>query len=174
MGEFTAIFNLGMYSFLGALYTHFMKRSCVLSIKKILMSLFLLLLLSGTLYTQDAGTTDLDPDSVIIPGPVPFSLDANSAKYCIQLLKGNRFIEFKNDTSKSTIIEVHTVWSFFLGLMENYPEGHRLRYDIIVNGTPLDWDNSFIEYGGELINLRLLFTYRNQYPPQDLKYRNNP
>ncbi len=133
------------------------------------MGLFLLLIESGQLYAQITDDSEITNDSIILPGPKPFSLDAKSAIYCINILKGNRLIEKKNGSSKSTIVEVHTVWSFFLGLEENYPEGHRLRYDIIVNGTPLDWDNSFIEYGGEMINLRLLFLYRNQYPPQKEK-----
>jgi len=145
----------------------------VLSIKKIVLSLFLLLVVSGQLCAQITDDSETTHDSIIISGPVPFSLDANSAIYCIDLLKENRFIEFKNNTGKTTIIDVHTVWSIFLGFEQNYPEGHRRRYDIIVNGTTLDWDNCFIEYGGEMINLRLLFTYRNQYPPPDLKYRNN-
>ncbi|MDA3811154.1 MAG: hypothetical protein PF518_12600 [Spirochaetaceae bacterium] len=135
--------------------------------RKILLSLSLFLILGSQLDAQN-------PDSVIIPGPVPFSLDATSAIYCINLLKNNRFIEFKNDTGKTEIVKVHTVWSIFLGLDENYPKGHHRRYDIIVNGTPLDWDKSFIEYGGEMINLHLLFLYRNQYPPQGLEYKNNP
>ena len=50
-------------------------------------------------------------------------------------------------------------------------KGIDARYDIVVNGGSLDWDNSYIEYGGEMVNFRLLFTYRNQYPPKHLKYR---
>jgi len=109
-------------------------------------------------------------DSNVIPGPLPFSLDSVSAIDCIELLRRNRFIEVHDENGSSSIVKVQTVWSFFLDRDENYPEGHQLRYDIILNGEPLDWDNSFIEYGGDMINLRLLFLYRNQYPPQGLKY----
>ncbi len=151
-----------------------MNSCCVPIIKKIVMGLFLLLTVKSQLYAQITYDSETAHDSIILPGPEPFSLDTKSTIYCINILKGNRIIEKKNDTSKSTIVEVHTVWSFFLGFEENYPEGYRLRYDIIVNGTPLDWDNSYIEYGSEMINLRLLFLYRNQYPPQGLKYRDNP
>lgn len=126
------------------------------------------LLLSSQLYSQDT-----EPSSVIIPGPEPFTLDGGSAIYCIDLLREIRFLELKNETS-SEIVKVETVWSYYLDFDESYPRGHQLRYDIIVNGNPLDWDNSFIEYGGELINLRLLFLYKNQHPPKDLGYRNNP
>jgi len=143
-------------------------------IRKIVLTLSLFLILGSQLDAQNNRATETDPNSVIFPGPAPFSLDATSAIYCIDLLKNNRFIEIKNDSGKTEIVEVHSVWSFFLGLDENYPAGHHRRYDIIVNDTPLDWDKSFIEYGGEMVNLHLLFLYRNQYPPQDLEYNNNP
>lgn len=144
------------------------------SIRKIILSLSLFLILSSQLDAQNNTVPETDPKSVIIPGPAPFSLDATSAIYCIDLLKNNRFIEIKNDTGKIEIVEVHTALSIFLGLDENYPAGHHRRYDIIVNDNPLDWDKTFIEYGGEMLNLHLLFLYRNQYPPQGLEYNNNP
>lgn len=130
--------------------------------------IILFLLLSSQLYSQDA-----EPNSAIIPNPAPFSLDALSSIYCINLLRSNRFIEVKN-ISITDIIKVETVWSYYLGFDESYPQGHQLRYDIIVNGDPLDWDNSFIEYGGEMLNLKLLFLYKNQHPPQGIEYRNKP
>lgn len=144
------------------------------SIKKIIQSLGLLMMLNGYLYAQDTVVPSTEPDSFIIPGPEPFSLDARSAIYCINLLRNNRYIEVNKQTGKSKIVEVHKIWSFFLTLDERYPEGHHRRYDIIVNEKPLNWDESFIEYGGEMINLRLLFLYKNQYPPQNLRYRNSP
>ncbi|MBB6479402.1 hypothetical protein [Spirochaeta isovalerica] len=109
--------------------------------------------------------------SEIIPGPEPFSVDGRSAIYCINLLRTNPFLEYRDQMGRSSILTVRTVWSWFLDFDETYPEGHQLRYDIIVNSEPLDWDNCFIEYGGEMINIRLLFTYRNQYPPGGLDYR---
>ena len=108
-------------------------------------------------------------DQAIISGPEPFSLDGGSAIYCIHLLKTVRFFELRDENGKSEIVNVETVWSWFLEYDEEFPEGYRKRYDIIVNGSALDWDNSFIEYGGEMINLRLLFLYRNQHPPESFK-----
>lgn len=125
-------------------------------------------LICSQLYTQN---TELN--SYIIPGPEPFSLDAGSAIYCIGLLREIEFIEVKTK-SGNEIVKVKSVWSFFLEYDQSYPSGHQKRYDIIVNGDPLDWNNSFIEYGGHMINLRLLFTYKNQHPPNDIEYRNNP
>ncbi|MBN2658159.1 MAG: hypothetical protein JXR86_13950 [Spirochaetales bacterium] len=128
--------------------------------------LFIIFLLSGLpLRSQQAS---------IYPGPDPFSVDGRSALYCIALLRENPFLEQKDSNGASSVLKINTVWSYFLEFDESWPEGHQLRYDIIVNGSPLDWDNSFIEYGGEMINLRLLFTYRNQYPPSGLSYRSIP
>ena len=124
------------------------------------------MILSHQLYAQDLTVSD----TILIPGPIPFSLDAGSAIYCINFLKNNRFIEKKDESDKYRIVEVQTVWSWFLEYDKSYPERHRNRYDIIVNGTPLDWDNSYIEYGSEMLNLRLLFLYRNQHPPKSLEY----
>ena len=130
--------------------------------------LSLFLMLGGQLHALDSA----EPGGGfhIIPGPDPFSLDAGSAVYCIDLLRDNRFLEREGDSGQYRIVEVRTVWSWFLEYDESYPEGHRKRYNIIVNGKPLDWDNSYIEYGGEMLNLRLLFLYRNQYPPKNLEY----
>ena len=140
--------------------------------KRIIFLLFLIL--GSQIYTQNGTNQESRSDSIIIPEPDPFSLDASSAVYCIDLLKKSQFIETRGRNGKSVIVKVNKVWSFFLGFDEKYPEGHRRRYDIIVNEAPLDWDNSFIEYGTEMLNLRLLFLYRNQYPSSDLFYNNNP
>lgn len=134
----------------------------------------LLLLLNIHLFAQNKTDSENNSNTIIIPGPIPFSLDATSAINCIEILKRNRFIQVNDENGTSNIVEVHTVWSIYLGLDENSPGGHQRRYDIILNGAPLDWDHSFVEYNGEMINLHLLFLYRNQYPPQGLKYYNNP
>lgn len=143
-------------------------------IGKLTLLLSLLLILNTQLWAQDSAASSTAADNIILENPDPFSLDAESAVYCINLLKNNRFIEKKDESGKYKIIEVNTIWSWFLDFDESYPEGHRRRYDIIVNETPLNWDNSYIEYGSEMINLRLLFLYRNQYPPKSLEYYYNP
>ncbi len=139
-------------------------------ITKIALMCLLFLAACFHMSAQDSPETQVSPDTIIYPGPEPFSLDAGSANFCINLLKNNRYLEMDSESAKYRIVEVETVWSWFLEYDDNYPEGYRKRYDIIVNGTPLNWDNSYIEYGGEMINLRLLFLYRNQYPPQNLDY----
>lgn len=136
---------------------------------KLILFLSLILILSNQIYAQQSSTPDPASNTIIVPGPNPFSLDAGSAVYCINLLKNNRFLKKVDDSVELRIIEVNTVWSWFLEYDESFPEGYRKRYDIIVNGSPLDWDNSYIEYGGDMLNLRLLFLYRNQHPPTSLK-----
>lgn len=138
--------------------------------KRIVFLIIGLLCLIPQLFTEDSAVTGKDLDSSIIAGPEPFSLDSESAVYCINLLKQTPFIEIRKD-SISRIIKVDTIWSLFLGYEEDYPAGHRRRYDIIVNGEALDWNNSFIEYGNDMLNMHLLFLYRNQHPPEGLEYR---
>lgn len=140
----------------------------------IIFFLFFILLWESQLYAQNGTAPENGPETIIVPEPQPYSIDALSAMYCIDLLKNNPFIETRDSDGKSSIVRVKKVWSYFLSFDETYPEGHRRRYDIIVNESPMDWDNSFIEYGGDMLNLRLLFLYRNQYPSQGLLYNNNP
>ena len=139
-------------------------------VRKLTLIFSLFLILSFQLYAQDLTAYDITAGTVIFESPDPFSLDARSAIYCINLLRNNRYIEKKDESAKYKIVEVSTVWSWFLEYNETYPEGYRKRYDIIVNGTPLDWKNSYIEYGGEMMNLGMLFLYRNQYPSENLEY----
>ncbi|MDX9801827.1 MAG: hypothetical protein RBT69_10880 [Spirochaetia bacterium] len=126
----------------------------------------LFLVSNNQLYAKDSTASD----ATIIPASEPFSLDGRSAVYCINLLKNNRFMEKNGSSGRYKIVEVQTVCSWFIEHDKSYPEGHRNRYNIIVNSKPLDWDNSYIEYGREMVNLQLLFLYRNQHPPESLEY----
>lgn len=109
--------------------------------------------------------------TVIIPGPEPFSLDAYSAVQIIAMLKREHLVELRQDGGRPRIVAVRTVYAVPAGVIAAYPAGARLRYDIVLNGTRIDWNNTFIDYGEGLANLRALFTYRNQYPPADLLLR---
>lgn len=126
------------------------------------------------LYATQVSILNSEWNSAIVPEPEPFSLDTASAIYCIDLLREVGFLEVKDDSGKSSILAVKTVWSYFLSYDESFPRGHRKRYDIIVNGEAINWDRSFIEYGGDMLNLRLMFLYKNQHPSGSLEYRNNP
>ncbi len=130
---------------------------------KVFIYLFLFTLLSVYSHPEEPNGSG----TVLYPDPEPFSVDAESAIYCISILKGSRYLE-KDDTDQYRVVQVETVWSELTGYDETYPPGHRRRYDIIVNGSPLNWDNSYMEYGSDLINMHLLFLYRNQHPPSGL------
>ncbi|WP_455382778.1 hypothetical protein [Salinispira pacifica] len=143
----------------------------------------LILLCSALLGAQprdaSAGPTPLPPGfegtsappGVIIPGPVPFTLDAYSAVQLIAMVRRTGLLELRRGSERPVIIAVESIYAVPAGIIESYPAGARRRYDILLNGSPLDWDHTFIVYGEGLVNLRVLFTYRNQYPPSDLTYR---
>ena len=109
--------------------------------------------------------------SVILQSPEPFSLSAYDAIQAMAMIRSNGLLEHRTDSGRISIVAVHTLWAVFKGVDPAGFAGHQRRYDLILNGAPLDWDHLFIPYGTGLINLRLLFTYRNQYPPAGLLYR---
>jgi hypothetical protein len=129
-----------------------------------------LMLLCSTLAAAQSLPDSAAP-TVIIPGPEPFSLDAYSAVQLIAMLEREHLVEVRDGAGRPNIVVVRTVYAIPSGVMPDYPAGARLRYDIVLNGSPVDWDHTFIVYGEELVNLRALFTYRNQYPPAGLMLR---
>ena len=68
------------------------------------------------------------------------------------------------------IVAVEQVEAVPAGSIPSYPPAHRRRWNILLNGDPFPWDTTYIEYGGTLTNLRLLFTYRNMRPIPDIPY----
>lgn len=68
-----------------------------------------------------------------------------------------------------SIAHPREVEAVFVGIDENAPgAAHRQRWDITIRGEPLDWRHTFIRYGGRMVNLQALFTYRNQELPPGL------
>lgn len=118
---------------------------------------------------EDAPAGGTPPyDAYVIPAPEPFTVDAYSAVQIIAMLKRVGLIEIRQATAKPEIVAVLRVWAVPAGEIATYPPGHRRRYDIVLNGSPIDWDHAFIAYDQGMVNLRALFTYRNQYPPSSL------
>jgi hypothetical protein len=107
----------------------------------------------------------------IYPSPQPFSLDARAAQTAIDLLRRARFLLVEQERGPADILSVREVYAWFLEYDDFWPPGYRRRYDIYVNGQPLEWERTSVEWGGEMVNLQILFTYRNQYPPLGLEYR---
>ncbi len=104
------------------------------------------------------------PAGLYYPEPVPFSVDARAAQICIDLLRTARFLLHQPPDEQRTILTVRQVWAVYLGQDESLPPGFRRRYDIHVNEVPLDWAHTYVEYGGTMTSLKVLFTYRNQNP----------
>ncbi|MDA8425498.1 MAG: hypothetical protein M0Z80_05120 [Treponema sp.] len=115
------------------------------------------------------------PHSILIlPSPQPFSVSARDAQQAIDLIRSVGLLEFWDGTGQARIVAVRSIWAVFTGYDPQIFAGHRRRYDLVLNGSRLDWDHLYIEYGGGMVNLRALFTYRNQYPPDGLRYRMPP
>lgn len=109
---------------------------------------------------------------VILPGPEPFSLNAYDAVQALWMIRRARLLQQRLADGELRTLAVRDVRAVLTGVDPEAPtEALSRRYDLLVNGQPLDWDNSYIEYGGRMVNLRLLFTYRNQHPPPGLQYR---
>ncbi|MFP4373271.1 MAG: hypothetical protein ACLFPO_02990 [Spirochaetaceae bacterium] len=134
------------------------------------------LLLSGLPSPQvSAQRIELDrsPPHVIIPAPEPFSLSAYDALHARAMMYRVGFVQLWYGNGAPETVRVREVEALRIGFEEGLPTGHRARYDLRLNGRPVDWDHTYIEYDGRMVSLRLLFTYRNQYPPDDLEYTGN-
>ena len=110
--------------------------------------------------------------SVIVPNPEPFTLNAYDATQALFLVRRARLLQQWGPGSERRNIfvrDVRAVW--VLDDPDAPTQALRPRYDLEVNGAPLDWQRTYIEYGGSMVNLRLLFTYRNQHPPDLLRFR---
>ncbi|HUW40147.1 MAG TPA: hypothetical protein VMV90_04000 [Rectinemataceae bacterium] len=128
------------------------------------------------LFLQAAGARAQSvPHSILIlPSPEPFSLSARDAQQAIDMIRSVGLLEFWDGKGQARIVAVRRLWAVFTGYDPRIFAGHRRRYDLVLNGRAMDWDHLYIEYGGGMVNLRALFTYRNQYPPDDLNYRMPP
>ncbi len=135
-----------------------------------------LILLGLTLFTLGApalaSAQATEPWSApIVPAPDPFTLNSYDVIDAVWMIRRVRFLQYWDYENRPETVTARTVQSIPVGFDPNAYEGHENRYDILLNGEPIDWDHLYIEYGGEMINLRLLYTYRNQKPPPDLPYR---
>ncbi|MFW6292225.1 MAG: hypothetical protein ACOC7V_07825 [Spirochaetota bacterium] len=107
----------------------------------------------------------------IVPAASPFSLGSYDVIDAVWLIRRAGFLQRWDYENRPETVAVRTVSSAWVGYDPNAYEGHRNRYTIILNGEPIDWNHLYVEYAGDMLNLRLLYTYRNQKPPPDLPYR---
>jgi len=130
------------------------------------------LMLTALLSPVRAPAQDSGPwQAPIVTAPEPFTLNSYDVIDAVWMIRRARFLQYWDYENRPEIVTARTVQSVPVGFDPNAYEGHQNRYDILLNGEPVDWDHLYIEFGGEMINLRLLYTYRNQKPPPDLPYR---
>ncbi|MFP4705025.1 MAG: hypothetical protein ACLFMV_09500 [Spirochaetaceae bacterium] len=118
------------------------------------------------------GSFGIAPPAVI-PSPEPFSLSAYDARHAHALLERVGFVQIRRGDGAPRTVRVRSVGAVPIGYEEGMPPGSRIRYDLRLNEEPLEWDRTYVRYGGRMVSLRLLFTYRNQHPPEDLQYTGN-
>ncbi len=116
------------------------------------------------------------PDSPHIhESPEPFTLNGYDAIQAVWMIRRAGLLLYEVPGSRGEIIPIRSRDDVRAVHVGSDPDAsgpqHRERYDIIVNGEPLDWRNTFVRYGGRMVNLQALFTYRNQTPPEGLRYR---
>jgi hypothetical protein len=107
--------------------------------------------------------------TVIYPAPEPFSLNDHDALHAMAMIRRAGLLVRATGGGRETVV-VDSVAAVEADPIPDYPPAHRRRWDLVLNGEPLPWDSTYIEYGGRLLNLRLLFTYRNQRPVPDIPY----
>ena len=108
----------------------------------------------------------------ILPAPEPFTLNSYDAIHAVFMIRNEPALLRVDGSGQRTIISVETVESVWVDFNPDAYLNHQNRYDILLNGEPLDWEHLYIEYNGSMVNLRMLFTYRNQQPvPPVRRYR---
>ena len=110
----------------------------------------------------------------ILPNPEPFSLNAYDAVSAVALIERAGFLQLWDGSGLPETVAVTEAEAVYIGTDEEAVPAQRNRYDIVVNGELLDWQRTYVEYGGRMVSVRLLFTYRNQHPPAYLRYMITP
>ena len=107
----------------------------------------------------------------MLPAPEPFTLNSHDVIDAVWMIRRSFALVYRSGEGTRRTVPVRSVESVWAGFNPDAYENHQNRYDILLNGEPLDWDHLYIEYAGSLVNLRLLYTYRNQQPIPDVQYR---
>jgi len=107
----------------------------------------------------------------ILPAPAPFTLNSYDVIHAVLMIRQEPALLRVGEDGSRTIVPVRSARSVWVDFNPDAYENHQNRYDVELNGEPLDWDHLFIEYDGSMVNLRLLFTYRNQQPVPEVRYR---
>ena len=131
-------------------------------------------LLSSALWIGVAGAQAPALPKGFFATPDPFTVSLRDARMVVGLMQRQRFLVHVAPDGGRSIVAVRTVRAEYLATRDDLPVGHRWRYRVLLNGAPLDWDATYIEFDRRLWNLRALFTYRNQVPLPDAPFVLDP
>jgi hypothetical protein len=115
--------------------------------------------------------TEKDWSPPTVPSPLPFSLNSYDVIDAIWMIRRARVLLYRYADGSVEPLPVEAAQSVWVDYRPEAYAGHKNRYDVLLNGEPLDWGNTYIEYDGQMLNMQLLWTYRNQRPVPDVPYR---
>lgn len=134
-----------------------------------LRTFLLLIVLAWTVYSV-AAEEDWNPP--LVPAPQPFTVNSYDAIDAVLMIRRAGLLQYRYADGTTEIVPVRSVYSYWVGFDPHAYENHQNRYDLMLNGEPIDWGNLFVHYDGEMINLQMLYTYRNQRPVPNVRFRN--
>jgi hypothetical protein len=136
--------------------------------------LFLIVLVLTSFAAGSAVAQDWRRTGPPYPAYEPFSLNSYDVISAVLMIRREFALVRVDEAGHTSILPVHSVRSVWVDFDPDAFENHQNRYDILLNDEPLDWNHTYIEYGGDLVNLKILFTYNNQRPFADVDYRVDP
>lgn len=106
-----------------------------------------------------------EPTNVLRRRDEPFSLDLQTAIQAVRFIRRAGVLQTYEPGSRPELLPVESVW-LVLVVPDTDPDNPPLdsRYDLVLNGAPLAWERTYMLYGGRMVNLGALFTYRNERP----------
>ncbi|MFP4619403.1 MAG: hypothetical protein ACLFMZ_11220 [Spirochaetaceae bacterium] len=107
----------------------------------------------------------------LLPSPRPFTLHLYDARMAAAMLERVGLVQVEREGDSSRIVKVKEVRIVYTGEDTSLPEPYRFRFDLELNGKPLDWNNTYIKYDSKMVHMRSLFTYRNQRPVPEGPYQ---
>ena len=136
---------------------------------------FVALLIGAALFAASAPGSFADnrEESGLLPSRRPFTLNLYDARMAKAMLERVGLVQVEDGGNSSRIVKVKTVRIVYVGEETGLPEPYRYRFDLRLNGSPLDWNTTYIEYDFRMVNMRALFTYRNERPVPQGPYRLN-
>jgi hypothetical protein len=106
----------------------------------------------------------------LLPAQQPFDLNLHNARMAKAMLERVGVVMLRARDGRVRSVGVRRVRIEYVGRDERYPEPFDRRFDLRLNGEALDWGATYIEYDFRMVNMQLLFTYRNQRPVPEGPY----